>query len=214
MVTFQFLRMIGFAGCVVLGANVSSANAQLTPIRGSSPPPTFIPTTAARQSATPYNPPPVSPILNRPNYNLGGYYGGYFPYYVPFYGSYDQGSGYNSINYNYTYNYNFPEGYVPPRNFATPNGVVNDYPTIARLSLQVPLGAEVTVNGRKFDIGTSRTFESPDLKPNESYTFDVKVTWMENGKPVVEKRSLSVKAGDIQGLQYMALPPAALKVQR
>jgi len=200
---------------LIVFGHADNAFAQLRAVRSQAPalpPPTMIPTEGARQSATPYNPPPISLILARPRYNLGGYIGGYFPYYTPNYGDFG-GNGYNTINYN-TFNINVPETYSPPRNFAPPADIANDYPSIARLMLQVPANAVVTVNDKNIDVGGSRTIESPELKANENFTFDVKVTWTENGKPVEEKRSLTVKAGEIQSLQYLALPTSAARLSR
>ncbi len=40
-----------------------------------------------------------------------------------------------------------------------------------------------------------RLFESPLLEPGKNYIYDIKATWMENGKPVVRERSVKVIAG-------------------
>jgi uncharacterized protein (TIGR03000 family) len=81
----------------------------------------------------------------------------------------------------------------------------------------VPVGAEVWLQGKKYDVGPSHIFESPDLNPGETFTFDVRVTWQEKGKKVEEKRVLTMKAGDCQSLQYISLtpaPPPAKKVEK
>jgi len=206
------VQTFGIALALFALGHAGTAYGQLRTIRQQAPalpPPTMIPTEGARQSALPYNAPPVSPILARPNLRVGGYIGGYFPYYFNDYG---YGNGYNTINYN-TFNINVPQNYVPPRNFATPEATANEFPNVARLTLQVPVNAEVTVNGKKLDIAGSRTIESPELKGNDTYTFDVKVTWMQVTKQIEEKRTLTMKAGDLQSLQYLAMPQSMAKVQ-
>jgi uncharacterized protein (TIGR03000 family) len=40
-----------------------------------------------------------------------------------------------------------------------------------------------------------RLFESPTLIDGKSYIYDIKATWMENGKPVVRERSVKVMGG-------------------
>ncbi len=169
-------------------------------------PPTFLPAPVARQSALPLIAPPVSPILNRP-FPIWGTFGGfsYFPY--DYY--------YSQPNIIINYNYPFPELYLPPRSFAVPPPAPNAHPNSALLTLTVPAGAEVFIGGKKTDMsGTTRTFESPDLNAGETYTFDVRVTWKENGKEVAEKRTLDMKAGEHQSLQYVALPPAPVKLEK
>ena len=118
-----------------------------------------------------------------------GYGGGYFPYYSPVYPYYD-------------YDYYGPAAYVPPRNIAALPPIPNDHPGTARLLLKVPAGAEVWVQGRQYDVGPNHLFESPELKPDETFTFDVRVIWQEKGKKIEEKRTLKMKAGDYQNLQY------------
>lgn len=174
------------------------------PFRGMSPPPVIMPATVTRQSALPLIAPPISPIMNR-HQPIWGTFGG-FAYYPTY--------GYSQPNIIINYNYTYPEPYVPPRNFAVPPPAPNAYPNLARLTLSVPAGAEVYLAGKKIEMGTQRTFESPELKPGESYTFDVRVTWKENGKDVEEKRSLSIQAGELQSLQYIALPPTPVRLEK
>ncbi len=176
------------------------------PARGISPP-AFVPPTDVRQSAFPLNSRSRSRIFNRglPSYGYG-YFGGFVPYW------YDESYGYSSngvIDYNIT-NYNFlPPPYDPPRNFAVPDALPNDHPSTARLTLQIPAVADLTINGKKIDAGTNFRFESPELRPEESFTFDVRVAWRENGKIIEEKRTLTMRPGDHQNLMYLAAPSAS-----
>jgi uncharacterized protein (TIGR03000 family) len=145
-----------------------------------------------------------------------GYGGGYFPYASPFYSAYDYGAAY----YGYGLapppsdpgvDYNVPP---PTRNFAPlpPAPIAN--PTTALLNLRVPAGAEIWLQGKKYDVGPNHTFESPDLAPSEIFTFDVRVVWIENGKRVEEKRSLEMKAGEFKSLMFLATGATSTKVEK
>jgi uncharacterized protein (TIGR03000 family) len=138
-----------------------------------------------------------------PFYGYGGFFDGDFsPYW------YDGSNGYSSNNTYINNNFLLAAPYYPPSNFAVPAALPNDHPLTARLTLQIPVGAELTINGKKIDAGTNGTYESPELRPDETFTFDVRVQWLENGKSVEEKRSLTMNAGDHQNLQYLAAPSA------
>jgi uncharacterized protein (TIGR03000 family) len=43
--------------------------------------------------------------------------------------------------------------------------------------------------------GASRFFKSPPLDPGKSYAYDMKATWMENGKQMVRQKTIQVMAG-------------------
>src|SRR6516162_10224539 len=43
--------------------------------------------------------------------------------------------------------------------------------------------------------GASRFFKSPPLLSGKSYAYDMKATWMENGKQMVREKSIQVMAG-------------------
>lgn len=173
-------------------------------------PPSFLPATVARQSAIPFVPRPSAPILGNNAYPRFSTCGG-FGYY-PGYGSAPSNI---NINYNYNYTYTFPEPYVPPRYFDVPPDAPIVHPDTARLTLAVPKGAEVFIGGKRVEIpGANRTFESPDLKPDETFVFEVRVSWKVNDKEVVEKRSLSIKPGERQSLQFIALPPTPVRIDK
>lgn len=224
MNTKHYSLTIAVAGCFALLVT-STASAQFSRgphlgppnpggfhITPSLPGPGYLPTTVVRQSTLPLTNPPISPILGRnlfPGNYPNGLYGGFYSYY-PAYG-YEY--GYNQPNITINYNNVLPEPYVPPRNFAVPPPAPSEHPDTARLTLQVPSGAEVFLQGKKVDL-TTNTFESPDLAPGESYTFDVRVTWMEKGKQVEQKRTLVMKAGERQSLQYIATPPTAVRLEK
>jgi uncharacterized protein (TIGR03000 family) len=202
----------------VLSLAVSHANGQFRNFQSASPPPTLSPILPSSQP--PILPAPtiypaqvptggfgIGPAVRSYPYR-GGYFGGW--------GVYDGGYGYGynrPVINNITNNYILPEPALVPRNNAFPP-LVNEFPDVARLTLQVPIGAEVAVNGKKIDMAGSRVFTSPTLRADESFTFDVAVSWMENGKLIEQKRSLAMKRGESQSVQYLALPPAPITVDR
>ena len=66
----------------------------------------------------------------------------------------------------------------------------------ARIWLAVPADAQVWFDGEKTkQTGGLRHFVSPPLPPGRSYTYDVRVRWAKDGKPVEEERRISVRAG-------------------
>lgn len=69
--------------------------------------------------------------------------------------------------------------------------------TRARLIIQVPRGAQLLIEGTatKRVNDEIRTFDSPPLDPNESYSYTLKAIWSEGGKEVANQKSVSVKAG-------------------
>lgn len=179
------------------------------PARGIAPP-AYLPATNLRPGSYP---PAGSRFFSRgiPARGYGGfYYGGTAPYW------YDNSYGYGPGGFNdYYVNNNFlPLPLYPPQNFADPAPLPNDHPLTARLTLRIPVGAELTINGKKIDAGPNRAFESPELRPDELFVFDVQVAWIENGKRVEEKRELTMHAGDHQSLQYLATAAAPIKIER
>jgi uncharacterized protein (TIGR03000 family) len=67
----------------------------------------------------------------------------------------------------------------------------------AELNLRVPPGAEIWFNGTKVSsAGRLRSFVTPALEQGWDYTYDVRVRWTENGRPVERTRHLTVRAGD------------------
>lgn len=186
------------------------------PIGVAQPPQGIISAPVARQSAAPFAPPPVSPILGRHPRTFGGFGGYYSPFYAPWGYStpyYSAGPSIQIINTNVL---PAPEiDLTPSRSLIPAPPLPNQHPTRARLELRAPAGAEVFINDKKIEMGGPvRNFESPELKPGESYTFDVRLRWEENGKPVEEKRTLSMRGGDFQSLQYLGAPAATTRLEK
>src|SRR5207237_913194 len=56
--------------------------------------------------------------------------------------------------------------------------------------------AKLEIQGRlSKKMGAVRYFESPLLPPGKSFNYDLKVTWMENGKAMVRERTTRVIGG-------------------
>jgi uncharacterized protein (TIGR03000 family) len=73
----------------------------------------------------------------------------------------------------------------------------------ASLALNVPLGAKVWLGEKEVDANVvPLVLHSPALQDGQHYTFEVKVTWPENGKTEERKRSVTVAAGEETSLTY------------
>lgn len=91
-------------------------------------------------------------------------------------------------------------GYVPPsltaRDIALPQRQRIDTGNKAHIWLRVPVDAEIWVNGVKTkQSGESRYFFSPPLTPGKKYNYQMRLRWTKDGKPVEEKESILVQAG-------------------
>ena len=72
-------------------------------------------------------------------------------------------------------------------------------PNVVTLVAHVPDNAQVWVENEATTArGTLRTYQSPPLTPGKSYSYTVRVAWVENGKLVSQTRHVAVKAGDVQ----------------
>jgi len=80
---------------------------------------------------------------------------------------------------------------LPP---ATRNGV-------AQIEVSLPADADLFFQGVKMKkTGARRSFVTPPLEAGESYTYQVRAVWKENGREVTQSRGLSVHAGDRQSI--------------
>ncbi len=75
----------------------------------------------------------------------------------------------------------------------------------AILQVHVPADAKVFVNGYKTSTtGTSRSYVSRNLVPGYTYTYDVRVEMMRDGKKTEETKVVKLRAGRIQNLAFNA----------
>ena len=73
-----------------------------------------------------------------------------------------------------------------------------------------PPHAEIRFEGSKTaQIGSSRLYVSPPLNQGQNYTYDIQVSWKENGREVTQDRRVPVRAGDRLSVVFRALAGAA-----
>jgi hypothetical protein len=73
----------------------------------------------------------------------------------------------------------------------------------ARLTLDVPSGAQVWLAGKPVDTAAMPiVLESPTLEPGQRYSFDLRVTWPEPTGVQERKRVVTVGAGQSTSLTY------------
>jgi uncharacterized protein (TIGR03000 family) len=66
----------------------------------------------------------------------------------------------------------------------------------AYIWLRVPKSTEIWVNGVKTkQTGESRYFFSPPLTPGKKYSYQMRLRWLKDGKPVEETQSILIEAG-------------------
>lgn len=67
----------------------------------------------------------------------------------------------------------------------------------AHIWLHVPENADVWFEGVKTtQTGETRYYYSPPLAAGKKYSYQMRIRWMKDGKPVEEKQQIIVKAGD------------------
>jgi len=54
--------------------------------------------------------------------------------------------------------------------------------------------------------GTVREYESPALNPGKTYTFHLRASWMQNGRPVEQTQDIQARPG--QHVNVVFTPPA------
>jgi len=158
----------------------------------------------------------------------GGSYGGYYPgssypgWLNYGYGPYTYGSQRDYYrfypetypDYRESYPYSEPvpsEDYSSfyPADESSAYGGASSYRdrNAAVLRLRVPANAEVWLNGsRMAATGPVREFTSPPLIPGDDYSYDVRVRWMENGRPLERTQKVTFHAGEQVNLDLTTAP--------
>jgi uncharacterized protein (TIGR03000 family) len=68
---------------------------------------------------------------------------------------------------------------------------------VAHVDVRLPANAELWFQGvRMSSTGESRHFVTPPLRTGQSYGYDVRASWVENGKTVTQDRHVRVTAGE------------------
>jgi uncharacterized protein (TIGR03000 family) len=92
-------------------------------------------------------------------------------------------------------------GAAPP----VPGAAAPRHETPAVLQVHVPAEAEVWFdNARTATRGENRRFVSPPLEQGKRYSYEVRVRWLDNGKPIELNRTLVVVAGEQQNVDFLA----------
>jgi uncharacterized protein (TIGR03000 family) len=166
-------------------------------------------------------------VINNRNFNGGGfypwwfygsffygpgYYGGYYPRYGS--GGYDIGPGYGYASDLNGYVASLTADSVPPmppaaeaREEEGPSpGIENENQVM--IDLLVPAQAEVWFDGEKTtQSGIARQFYTPPLVPGHDYKYDIRARWRENGREVTRARTITIRAGDHLGVNFLGGPP-------
>lgn len=113
----------------------------------------------------------------------------------------------SSINYPQTYGQwlNIPGGFVPGPELpitsltgrvpGAPAAEFADAPI--RVNVTLPAFAQLKFNGvLTTQTGEHRSFLSPAMPVDESYVYDIKAQWTQDGQPVTWRRQYTVRAGD------------------
>ncbi len=80
----------------------------------------------------------------------------------------------------------------------------------ALLQVQVPLDAEVWLEGRKMrSTGMRRHYRSPPLDPAKGYVYEVRARWLFDGKPVEDVRHIAIRGGATILVDFTHLDPLA-----
>jgi uncharacterized protein (TIGR03000 family) len=141
----------------------------------------------------------------------GGHYGGYGGHYGhSYYGGYGLGglfSPYYGSSYYYggaPYDY-YDSSSTPysstPYFSSTPSYAAE--PAVAptaslNIEVHVPTpDAQVWINGQASSrTGTTRSFTVEQIYPDRPYRYEVRATWMQDGRPVTQSRVVTVQAGE------------------
>lgn len=136
-------------------------------------------------------------------YGMGGYgYGGYDPLVasVP-------SAAYLTLG-NTTYTTESPSPlpvYVPRPAFAP---LPPPMPLTALLKVQVPLDAEIWLDGRKMrSTGPIRHYRTPPLSPIKEYAYEVRARWQFDDKPVEDVRHVIIRPGTTALVDFTHLDP-------
>jgi uncharacterized protein (TIGR03000 family) len=90
-----------------------------------------------------------------------------------------------------------PHPVPPPPPVLLPPGVSLSAAPVARLTVSVPAGAEVWIEGKKSEqTDTVRRFVSPPLALGQQYRFTIRATWPEGQRAIEQVQQVLVTAGE------------------
>ncbi len=131
------------------------------------------------------------------SYGYSGFYG-YAPYYddnYPYVWS-DPAYGSGYISPSWVGETPYLDGTTSPTPAAAGNQPTSQPDTLAHLTVNVPAGARLWLDGRPTTrTGPVRQFVSPPLTPGGRYTYQVRANWGEDGHEVTRMQRVEVTAG-------------------
>ncbi|MCI0378044.1 MAG: TIGR03000 domain-containing protein [Gemmataceae bacterium] len=142
---------------------------------------------------------------------------GYSSYYSPYwYSRYFSPFGYSSYFNWLEPAYIVEDSAIAPPGYVVGNGVVAPaQPNVfagnyCRVLVRLPdPDAEVWLEGNKTNSrGMTRVYETPELEPGSSYSYTIRASWVQNGRPVTEERRVSLTAGRTVVADFNQPPPA------
>ena len=161
---------------------------------------------------------------------LGGYHGGYFGggryghprnyayprygyrhYYTPYLGSYPY---YGSYDYYPNSYYTDPDVWGSPADDPDSYSSAADQPdTNAHVTVNVPAGALLWFDGMATaSTGQVREFDSPPLRPDRHYSYEVRARWSKNGHLVTQTQEVNVAPGANVSVSFPVPPKTAARV--
>lgn len=79
----------------------------------------------------------------------------------------------------------------------------------AVLSVRVPAAADIWIaDGKTSQRGEWRQFATPLLAAGQTFTYEIRARWQENGKDVERTREIQVRAGDRLTVDFLETGPA------
>lgn len=162
----------------------------------------------------------LAPGIGAAQHHHGGYHHGGF-YYYP--------SHHYSYSYHYPYYYYPSTAYYPSHYYPNyvpyytyrpaPTTYQSFYPPltptvpveaerVAHIEIRVPASAKIWFDGVETKQGgTLRTFISPPLATDSSFTYEVRAAWTQGGQEVSQTRRVVVRAGDNVTVEFGSPTP-------
>jgi uncharacterized protein (TIGR03000 family) len=140
-----------------------------------------------------------------------GFYSGYSPY--PVYGTAAPATAASAWGYNpYPVNGASIVGseaptFIRQSNYYTPPEPVAD--NRACIHVRLPADALLWFDGEPTTCtGTERDYVTPELPSDKTYTYKVKVRWMQGGQPVERAHEVKVRRNETTTADFNSLPPS------
>jgi uncharacterized protein (TIGR03000 family) len=81
-------------------------------------------------------------------------------------------------------------------------------PTRARLIVELPADAKLYIDDQVMKTTSGRrTFHTPDLKPGQTYYYELRAEVVRDGKPVSQERRVLLRAGEVVRADFNSLSP-------